>query len=251
MFKKININADLGELGASLKVDQAIMPYLSMCNIATGGHAGDSVSMEGCIKLALENKVMIGAHPSFPDKENFGRKRMDISDKDLLKSLTNQMNEFIALCEINNARIHHIKAHGALYHYCCDSDEGSDVLLRLYNQLGLKCKLLGKPNCLLSLKCKAHQLPYLREGFGDRAYDNKGNLVSRSKKGAVHSRIDQIINQVLGLHQHNEVESIDGKKVPLTIDTICMHSDGKQAVSNIKALSKHLKQKWINVAKAV
>ena len=125
-MKTIDINSDLGE---GMDNDPLIMPLISSCNIACGGHYGDEESMRTTVRLAMKHKVKIGAHPAFPDKDNFGRKVLTMTKSELCQSVFDQLLHFYAICEIENAPVHHIKLHGALYNYAAKDAPTADAVV--------------------------------------------------------------------------------------------------------------------------
>ena len=146
MIRSIDINADVGE---GIGNDADIMPYLSSCNIACGGHAGDKQSMQETVQLALQNGLKIGAHPSFPDPKNFGRFNMEISCADLYTSLKIQIRRFLTILREKHATLHHIKPHGALYNLAAKDEKTASVIIEVVKSIAMPVKLYAPFNSVI------------------------------------------------------------------------------------------------------
>ncbi|WP_096085621.1 5-oxoprolinase subunit PxpA [Agaribacterium haliotis] len=231
----LQLNCDLGEISAEL--DRKLMPFIDQANIACGGHAGDQHSMLNCIELADQYGVAIGAHPSYPDRSNFGRQSMSIDLDKLEQSLFEQVASLQALCQRRGVTLRHIKAHGALY-----NDSNKDPAL-----LALLVQLARDFNCALMLQSlpindKAerlgaeHGVELIYETFADRAYSKSGLLVPRTQNGAVHEQLSIIVEQALGFAQHGCVRSIDDHILKLRADSLCVHGDSNTALLAVRAI---------------
>lgn len=235
----IDINADLGE-GAGQ--DEIIMPLISSCNIACGGHIGDEQSMHETIQLAAKNNVKIGAHPSYPDTENFGRVHFDISDIDLEESLKIQLSAFFHIAKLSNQKVHHIKAHGALYNTIAKDEKTAKIYLKAISRLGIRPKLYVPYNSVIHQLAKS-KYDCLIEAFIDRAYNSDLSLVTRSQKNALHKTPEAAWNQLYQMAVHGEVETAEETKVKIHADTYCIHGDhpnAKQILEYIhREFSKH------------
>lgn len=236
------INVDLGEeVLPQLQIEKEVMPYTQACNIACGGHAGTPHSMRETMQLANAHKVKIGAHPSYPDRENFGRKVLDISQEELSQSIIEQLTHFIKIAKEENIDIHHIKAHGALYNEAARNPAIAQVLVDSLLHLELETVLFAPPKSELSVIAKKHHIPVAYEVFGDRAYNDDLSLVNRSEPDAVLTDAVLIIEQVSQMIKHHTISTISGKNIRLEMDTICLHSDHISAVENIKAVNNWMK----------
>jgi UPF0271 protein len=235
----VDINADLGE-GAGQ--DDAIMPLISSCNIACGGHIGDEESINKTIVLAQFNKVKIGAHPSFPDKENFGRTAMEMTEVDLEESLKNQLTLFYQIAKENDEPVHHIKAHGALYNSIAKEEKTAAIFLNAVSKLDVKAKLYVPNNSVIHRLAKS-KYECLTEAFIDRAYNEDSSLVERSQKGALHKTPEAVWKQLHEMITNKKVNTINGAKIEVQADTFCIHGDhpnAKQILEYIhQMLSKH------------
>ena len=239
----MKLNCDLGEgLDAT---DARIIPLIDMANIACGGHAGDDSTMRRTITLCLQHHVAIGAHPSYPDKSNFGRRSLDIPLPSVRASVTEQIHRLQQHCNILGTHVSFIKPHGALYHDISRRPEifslMTEIILNNCPDLPLILFASSQQAELQDLAAKAG-IPVLFEGFADRTYNDNGNLVPRKFENAVISDIAQIAAQALSIKQHHCVITASGKKIPVNADTICVHSDtphAESAILKIKNLFNH------------
>lgn len=237
----MKINCDLGE-GLD-DIDTALMPLIDQANIACGAHAGNDATIARCIQLALSHKTEIGAHPSYPDRDNFGRVSLDISAEDLSASINTQCRNFIAICKNHNTLPSHIKPHGALYNDLASRSDIFENLLKIIASLNqqeapLDMSLmvhakLRTPNHMAL--AKRYSIRLIFEGFADRAYADDANLVSRKKTHAVFNKIEKITKQVEVFCKKGGVYSENGLWLPLKVDTLCIHGDNPLAV---QALTK-------------
>lgn len=230
----IDINCDLGE---GFDQDGLLFPLISSCSIACGGHAGDADSMKRTIDMALQYNVQIGAHPSYPDRENFGRVKMDIGSAQLFDSIGEQ---FLALSEIarkQGAKIHYLKPHGALYNVLNKEAKLSEQCLSFLGDLGVK-KLLGLPNTILQQLTRVTDISYIPEGFADRAYTVEGHLVLRSEHGAIIESPKKAAEQVQKMILDKAILSIDGQLIDMDVKTVCIHSDTPSAHKIALALNE-------------
>lgn len=245
MKKRIDLNCDLGEWKTidSFNRDKAIMPFISSCNIACGGHIGDDESMLATIKLAKEYGVAIGAHPSYPDKENFGRKVIDIKEDELKHSLESQIFSFMVLLEKEGVKLHHIKPHGALYNHAAKNVKTANVLLSLIKSLAPNTSVYLPFNSVSAKLAKQMGLNVIYEVFADRAYEDDLSLRNRSLANSVLKDDDQIKAQLKSMVLHNSVTTYSGKQKSIKAETICIHSDTPGAVhfakTNHDFLSEH------------
>lgn len=234
---KININADVGEMAGQ---DKALMPYLQSCNIATGGHIGDNQSILATLELAKKNNVKIGAHPSYPDKENFGRVRPEITDEFLKASLEVQLLNFYSIADQNNAEVHHIKPHGALYHDLVNDKNKAELFLSVLDEIDVKTSIYTlKGGFLDTLGQKTHKIYH--EGFIDRRYTADLNLVNRKKENALISEPKEVWKQLKSMHFDNTIIVDTGEKMHITAETYCLHGDHPKAVEILKFIHTQLK----------
>ena len=234
---KIDINADIGEGCVN---DKSLFPLISSCNIACGGHIGNNESINSSIKLAIKHDVKIGAHPSFPDKLNFGRKLIKISSSDLEKSLTYQINLVIKIARNYNKRIHHIKPHGALYNLAFSDFKTCQIIIDCIKKLPYKVSLFSQYKSLLSSLAKENGIKVYNEVFIDREYNDDLSLVSRENKNAITYDLNKINRKILNVFKKKKITSINKVKMNVKADTYCIHGDNPKALIIMKSLISYL-----------
>ena len=236
--KHIDINADLGE-GSGF--DEAIMPLIASCSIACGGHYGTDETMRTAIRLAKKNKVKIGAHPSFPDKDNFGRKIITMTKKELTATVFDQLLHFFAVCETEEATVNHIKLHGALYNYAAKDAPTADAVVEAIIDTKVRPKLYVQYNSVLHRKAE-NLLPLEFEAFIDRRYNDDLSLVSRSEEGALITNPESAWKQLFKMFSENAIETVTGTVKPIRASTYCIHSDNKHSVEILQYIHNQMKQ---------
>lgn len=236
----IDLNADLGEGG---KYDAELMRVVSSCNVACGGHAGDADSMAATVQLALTNGVAVGVHPSYPDRDGFGRRSLRLAHDELYEALSAQTESFVDIAAELGARVVHLKPHGALYNDAAKRSALADVIARVTVELPDECALVGPPGSMLEMSANQHGLTFIAEAFVDRAYRPDGELLARTKTGAVYKDIERMIAQALSLATVHEVEAADGTRIQVHAATLCVHGDtpgaGAAAAAIRDALQSH------------
>ncbi len=239
-MKTIDLNADIGEAedesGIAAELD--ILRYISSANIACGGHRGDDTSMRRTVKEALKNKVQIGAHPAYPDRENFGRKSMvlgkDIEASELRVILTKQINALIEIAASEGANVTYVKPHGALYNDSVHSREHADLIASVIQNIKPSLAFMGAPNSEMGAAAKRFGLRFISEGFIDRRYTDDGHLQSRSIDGAVITDHGTRMAQLHALVTTGEIETASGAILTLKCDSLCLHGDSAGAVETAK-----------------
>jgi UPF0271 protein len=234
---KIDINADLGEGAGN---DAAIMPLISSCNIACGGHTGTVDSMLKTIRLAQKHGVKIGAHPSFPDQDNFGRKVLTMTKSELTESIYHQLLAFFALCETEQIEVHHIKLHGALYNYAAKDAPTADAVVEAITKTKLRPKLYVPMNSVLAAKAE-NLLPLVYEAFIDRRYNDDLSLVARSEADALIEDSNDAWIQLKEMATEQLVTTRNGIRKPMNASTYCIHGDHAQSVEILNYIHKQLK----------
>lgn len=237
-YKTIDINVDVGE---GIGNEFQLMPYIASCNIACGGHAGDFNTMQDIVKLAKQHSVKIGAHPSFPDKENFGRQSMEMSSAALFTSIKNQIDHLIKVLNRENALLHHIKPHGALYNLAAVDERIANVIVEVMKSIALPIKLYVPYKSViadLALK-KGIQITY--EAFADRNYNSDLTLVSRNEANALIDDSSLVFEHVFRMISTQKVMTIQGGEIDIKAETFCVHGDHPNAVNLIKNLISKLK----------
>lgn len=240
--KFIDINVDVGE---GIGNESILMPIISSCNIACGGHTGDEETMRMVVKLAAANNVKIGAHPSFPDKANFGRKPMDISCAALYTSIKGQIDDLMIILEEENARLNHVKPHGALYNLAAVDEKKASVIIEVMKNFILPVKLYVPFNSIIEKMAIENNIPIRYEAFADRNYNEDGTLVSRNQNNALIYESEQMFYHVFRMISSQKVKTISGSEIKILADTFCIHGDNPKAVDLIQYLSKRMLEKGI------
>ncbi|PQJ32360.1 hypothetical protein BST92_10665 [Nonlabens arenilitoris] len=225
----IDVNMDLGE---GMNVEGQVMPYISSCNIACGGHYGNYDSIKETLLLAQKYGVKTGAHPSFEDRENFGRIHLDWNEARFRESVSKQIQQFHDVALELGMTMHHIKMHGALYHATAHLPEYVDWTIKLVRDQYPDVKLYVPSDSLIEQELKNHRLSYLQEAFADRRYDGDGKLVPRSKPNAVIEDVSKLVNQLSMMVHEHKVICIDEQEIPLNAQTYCVHGDNLSIVHN-------------------
>jgi len=232
----ININCDLGE---GLNNEDVIMPLIKSCNIACGGHSGNIDSMQRCVELSIINNVEIGAHPSYPDKENFGRIHLDIPALALKQSIVNQIESLISICKSHNTDLTHIKAHGALYNEMIKDSNLSNIYLDIIDIYKDKYYLYIPYKSEIEKIAVDRGFKIKYEVFGDRNYNDDLTLVSRKEEEALITIPEKVIKHISEIYYNNCVVSVNGNKHDVKADTYCIHSDTQNAEHILKSIKEY------------
>ncbi|MCK0159704.1 5-oxoprolinase subunit PxpA [Allomuricauda sp. F6463D] len=243
---KIDINCDVGE-GVENETD--IFPYISSCNIACGGHAGDEETMVRVASLARTHGLKIGAHPSYPDKPNFGREVMDISEQDLIHSLRKQLEDFDKILEQENSTLHHIKAHGALYNQTAKDEQLARVYLDAIATYRNDAILYVPFGSVIAKMANERGFRVWYEAFADRNYHSDLTLVSRKKDNAVIEKPEKVLQHILPIIKKNEVISINNESMKIYANTLCIHGDTVSALKILMYLSAELAKNQVQIQK--
>lgn len=233
----IDINCDLGE---GLDNEHLIMPLISSCNIACGGHAGSVAIIDKVIQLAAEHNVKIGAHPGFPDKKNFGRVIMDISDKKLRRSLQQQLQLFKERAELLNAKIHHVKPHGALYNLIAVDNEKALLVVEVIKEVFESTNVYVPYQSEIEKVATENGLPIIYEAFADRNYNDNLTLVSRAYPYAILTDKEKILTHVKKMSEESKVRTVQDNEQEIKAETFCVHGDNKKVLEILNYLNEHL-----------
>lgn len=246
--QRIDLNCDMGELHpiTGLNYDNEIMPYISSSNICCGVHSGSLALSEKTIELAIKNDVVIGAHPSYDDRENFGRNTPKVDIDDLCQEITDQIISIKILAEKKGSTLHHVKPHGALYNDLAKDETLSNTFVKLLKAIDPRLKIYGLANSTFEKVCLSHDINFVKEVFADRKYADQNTLLSRQKEGAVIYNINEILTQVDQLLSGTIID-FRGQKHSVQADTICLHSDTEGAIILAQDISRHLKNKGIEI----
>jgi 5-oxoprolinase (ATP-hydrolysing) subunit A len=241
----IDLNADLGEYPDG--DDAAILGLITSANIACGVHAGDALSIDRTVQLALVHRVAIGAHPSFPDRAGFGRTNMRLSAVELAAWIGYQIGSLAAIAHTRGARVMHVKPHGAMYNMASVDAELAAALATTVRSLDPSLVLVGPPSSALLEAGRRAGLVTASEGFADRAYLPDGRLVPRSQGGAVLTDPNQVSARAVMLALERRVQAVDGSYLTLDVDTICVHGDTPGALTLVAAVRAALEHAGIDV----
>ena len=230
---EININCDLGESSKlhSTQNDPLLLKIVNSANIACGYHAGDKPTMEKTIEISKENNVSIGAHPSFNDPENFGRKRLNLPSSEIKKLIIDQINILSDIAQKTGMKVTHVKPHGALNNMACEDYDLAKVISETIMQINKELIFLVPTGSQMEKACKKLGMKIAAEIFADRNYEDDGNLISRSKDNAMIIDPEIAKKHVIRMVESQALNCYSGKQIPCEIDSICVHGDGKSAVS--------------------
>ncbi len=233
----IDINADVGE---GVGNESKLIPFISSCNIACGGHAGDNKSMQYVVALAQKHGVKVGAHPSFPDKANFGRVAVDMSSEDLFTSIKEQIDTLLIVLDAIHEPLHHIKPHGALYNLVAVDTKTAHVIIEVIKSIALPVKLYVPYQSVIANLAEQNNIPILYEVFADRNYNDDLTLVSRASKEAIIYEPEAVFKHVYAMVCNRKVMTLNGKEIPIKADTVCIHGDNPEALSLARCLRAQL-----------
>lgn len=247
MRSHIDLNCDLGE---GVGIEAAILPYVSTINIACGAHAGDEALIRNTIRLAKEQQVAIGAHPSYPDRENFGRTVLPITAEDLQRSVRQQIDLVRGIAFEEHYPITHIKLHGALYNQAAKEDALATLLVETIAAIDPLLLVFGLPGSALEQRAVQYNLRFVKEAFADRTYQDDGSLTPRAHPNALIEDNSDCVQQVLRMIRQQEVVTLSGKIISLSAETVCLHGDGLHAVAFAKSLWQELQKENIIIRAA-
>lgn len=243
-MKKIHINCDLGEGG---EFDKQLMPLISACNIACGGHAGNLETMHHTVDLAMENNVEIGAHPSYPDKENFGRISIKMDPKELKRSLVAQILSLKQITEAEGAKLVHVKPHGALYNDAQKDEKIAAVILDSIREFDEPFRLYAPENSMIASMAEG-EIQVIYEAFADRNYNPDHSLVSRLKPNALITRKEDVFEHIFSMFSERKITCHNGEKIDCKATTFCLHSDTPDAVEILKFLHQKFREHNVKIA---
>ncbi|ELI8099116.1 5-oxoprolinase subunit PxpA [Yersinia enterocolitica] len=241
---KVDLNADLGEGCAN---DQALLQLVSSANIACGFHAGDAQTMRQSVRWAIEYGVAIGAHPSFPDRENFGRTAMQLPPETVYAQVVYQLGALAAIVKAEGGIMQHVKPHGMLYNQAALDPLLADAIAQAVKAVDPTLRLVGLAGSALIRAGERAGLVTRQEVFADRRYQSDGTLVPRSQSDALIESDDLALSQTLAMVKHHQVQARDGSWVPVQADTVCVHGDGVHALNFARRLRDSFQQENITV----
>ena len=239
---EININCDLGEKSKhhSDENDPKLLEIVNSANIACGYHAGDEKSMNDVIKISKKIGVSIGAHPSFNDPENFGRKRINLNEKEINQLLVDQYEILQTIADKYGVKVTHIKPHGALNNMACEDLDLATTIAKSINDIDKSIIYLVPTGSKMEEAAKKFNMKIACEIFADRNYEDDGNLVSRKKPNALITDVDQAKAHVLSMVKNQVINCHSGKQIPCEIDSVCIHGDNTSSLATAIAVRDNL-----------
>ncbi len=245
---KIDFNCDLGEISDGGALDAAVLPEITSANVACGFHAGGPAEMERTVSMAKLCGCAVGAHPGFPDRENFGRTEMDVTPAQVKGYIIYQLGALGAFCRAAQLRMSHVKAHGALYNMAARDYALAEAICEGVASVDPSLILLGLSGSLMQDAAANTGLAFASEVFADRAYMPDGSLVSRKAPGAVITDMETIARRVVRMAKEGVVEAIDGTVVPIRADSVCLHGDNPGAASFAAKIRAALEGEGVKLA---
>ncbi len=239
---EININCDLGEKSKfhSIENDPDLLSIVNSANIACGYHAGDEETMDMTIKISKSNGVSIGAHPSFKDPENFGRKRINLTSSAVNKLIIDQYEILQKIAQKHDEKVTHIKPHGALNNMACEDFELAKTIAKAINDIDKNIIFLVPTGSKMEIAAKKLNMKIACEIFADRTYEDDGNLVSRSKDHALITNPEVAKKHVLSMVKNQAINCYSGKQIPCAIDSVCIHGDNQSSLATAKSIRENL-----------
>jgi UPF0271 protein len=241
---RIDINCDLGEGFGVYQVgqDERVFPLITSANIACGFHAGEPVTMQRSVELAIRHHVSIGAHPGTPDLVGFGRRRMDLLPEEIESILLYQIGALDAMARAHGAALRHVKPHGWLYNEAARNLELARVIARAVKRVSPRLILFGLSGSLSIRAAEEEGVPFAREAFVDRAYLQDGTLAPRSRPGALITNPARAAFQALRLAQGAKVVCLQSGEIPVAADTLCVHGDNPAVIRILREVRKVLRE---------
>jgi len=239
---EININCDLGEKSKfhSIKNDPELLNIINSANIACGYHAGDVKTMDMVIKISKRNGVSVGAHPSFNDPENFGRKRIDLNSSEIKKLIIDQYEILQVIAQKYDENVTHIKPHGALNNMACEDLELATVLAKTIHEINKDIIYLVPTGSQMEVAAKKNNMKIACEIFADRNYEDDGNLISRKKPNALIINPELAKKHVLNMVKNQAINCLSGKQIPCEIDSVCIHGDNESSLATAESIKDNL-----------
>ncbi len=248
MDRTIDLNCDMGE---SYGNDAELLKLISSANIACGYHAGDAETMRRTVETAKENDIAIGAHPSYPDRANFGRRSMTFSPEEIVHLVTEQLTAIDMICRDLGTKLHHVKPHGELYNGSAKDSGIAAAIAKAVINFDADLVLYGLSGSLSIAEARFVGLRTASEVFADRTYESDGNLTPRTISGSVIERAEDAVRQVMSMVQKGVVISTSNDEVPILAETLCIHGDRPNAVTFAEAIRQRLVEEGISIKAAI
>lgn len=246
---KIDMNCDLAESFGSYRIgmDEEILPYITSANLACGFHASDPMVMSKAVSDCKEHHVAVGAHPGYPDLQGFGRRNLQMAPQEVKAMVIYQIGALQAFCEVNHIIMQHVKPHGALYNMAGKNPALARAVCEAVAEVNPELILLAQAGSELQRAGETLHLKVAREIFADRAYEEDGSLVARSKPGAMITDEEEAIRRVITMIREGRTNAITGKEIPIQADSVCVHGDGPKALLFVQKLRQAFAEEGISV----
>ncbi len=247
MLLSVDLNCDMGEGFGARRMgdDAALMDYVSSVNVACGFHAGDASVIRKTIETAIEKNVAVGAHPSFPDLQGFGRRAMKMSASEIFDIVLYQVAALKGMCEALGGKLHHVKPHGALYNQAATDNSLAKAITKAVHAIDKNLVFYGLANSFLIDEAERIGLKTASEVFADRTYQVSGNLTPRTETNALIESVEKSCEQVLEMITAQTVTATNGEKISIKADTVCIHGDGAHALEFARAINRRLGEKGV------
>ncbi len=243
-MRRIDLNADVGE-GYD---DRALLPLLTSVNVACGGHAGDERTMADVARVAAASGLAVGAHPSYPDREHFGRREMTMGSSELRRAVSEQVSALADIAAAAGARLAHVKPHGALYNTAARDLDVARIIAQAVRDVDPALRLVGLAGSQLLVAGREMGLAVAAEGFADRRYAADGSLASRALGNALIHDVAEAADQALRIVCDHQVRALDGTPVGVRADTLCIHGDTDGAAAILTAVRRRLEEAGVVIA---
>lgn len=245
----IDLNCDLGESfgNYTIGMDGEVIKFISSANIACGFHASDPLVMVKTVELAKANGVSVGAHPGFPDLVGFGRRNMNVSASELKAMVQYQIGALVAFCKAEGVRLNHVKPHGAMYNMAAKDENLAFAIAEGIAEINSDLKLLGLSGSQLLKAAQKVGLKSAKEVFADRAYEEDGSLVARTKPGSMITDENEAIDRVINMIKFGKVRAITGKEISVEPDSVCVHGDNPKALGFVQKIRHRLISEGIEI----
>lgn len=246
---EIDLNCDLGESFGNYKIgmDEEVIKYVSSANIACGFHASDPLVMEKTVLMSKNAGVAVGAHPGFPDLVGFGRRNMNVSVPELKAMVLYQLGALDAFCRKNKIKMQHVKPHGAMYNMAAKDEKLALAISEAVAEYDSSLILLGLSGSQMLAAAQKVGLPFKKEVFADRAYEEDGSLVARTKPGAMIEDENEAIERLITMIRYGKVRAITGKEISVEPDSVCVHGDNPKALDFVIRIKNRLTEEGITV----
>ncbi|WP_178841256.1 LamB/YcsF family protein [uncultured Treponema sp.] len=247
---KVDLNCDLGESfgNYTLGLDGEVIKFVSSANVACGFHASDPLVMQKTVKMAKEAGVAVGAHPGYPDLVGFGRRNLNVQPAELKAMVQYQIGALKAFCQAEKIGLQHVKPHGAMYNMAAKDEKLALAIAEGIAEIDPSLILLGLSGSEMLKAAEKLGLKAKKEVFADRAYEEDGTLVARTKPGAMILNEDEAIERVLGMIKFGKVKAVTGREIGIEADSVCVHGDSPKALEFVKKINAALSGEGICVA---